>query len=88
MRVESLLNTQSTNIEDYEEFFEKYLDYRFVDFIGDRYHCRPVSLLVSYSEYQTEGAVTFKYKSGGKTMIGSSESITMVFKKDKWLGDA
>ena len=35
MIVKLLLNKQSTNLKDYEEFFEKYIDYKFEDFIGE-----------------------------------------------------
>lgn len=86
MIIDSLRDTQTTNIEDYEIFFEKYLDYKFTDFVGDKYNALPISLLVNYSEHQHEGAVTLKLHSQAKSVLSSSESIKMTFRRELWKG--
>ena len=74
----------SNNLQDHEELFNKYIDYDFDTFLGDRYNCYPQSLLISYNPHVGEGSATFKHRSGGKTINGSFDSVTLLFKKDKW----
>ena len=86
MIIYSLRNTQSTDMRDYEEFFEKYLDYKFSDFIGDKYDSIPMSMLINYNEHQHEGGVCFQYYQCAKTIGNSSKAINMCFMRSIWRG--
>lgn len=81
--------TKSTLMTDHEELFEKYIDYNFYDFLRIKNVRSKISIdstIISYNEKKDCGGVTLKYKTIGKTGLGSKQSVDMVITKKIWKG--